>query len=797
MKGQSRPSPRRRLSGWALCGILWIGLGIPAVHFGARAAQPVPSKGAQPAPMKQGDGFDWAGTWEMTLSFLGTSQELTLTITRSMDGSYTSAFSGEELQLGAQDDRRQSPGYPQRTDTMSSSAQGDTFVITTTTYYYGPTGIGLPPVSTHTGTSIMELRRTANPEELSGEYYGETTHFITGNEAGWYVVLQPKPFVVTGELTARRVGEGPAAVPVAPPNAATSPDFGIAMGCTPRISSEEDVACSVTITPNQVLAGTDFSVIWQVDGVLAGEDGGAITSDAISLPLPSPGSHQITVNVTSIASGTTKSASAVTEVIAAGEQPAAPPSGDEAPSQLGDSGETGIPGDWPMVSPLGQAAAAAATTLLLAIWLVLETQGAAAGSAGAQPVSSSSSDLVNNILQGTNHLTPQEAGDWLAASTSGLLDSLDRPPAAPAASQPPAPANPPQAGPAATPGGGPSSAYNGPVAGVQTEVFGDRDAYLIMQALQLVPTEWLPGDHLMEVDPFNLDPLLGGHSDGRPHRVVLGNGRELFVHSVQGVAFEDRRRDEATDLSTIDFTDGFAIAVDVVIPGPAAPTPGTPGSAGGQAGQAPGPGASPGSQGQAGQAPGSGGQPGSQGQPGPGQEGAQTPGGGTEGGTAGEGTPGGSTAAQGTGEPQAGTSEDSPTRTPEEDQAELDRFFGDEPGSGSQGQGSGGSTSGGSGSQGLDGDTGGEEVQLEEVDEGDLYGDEIGQDMETGEGVSEGEGERPYSKWDARVDNLIDDIKAGMLERREPPAPEGGEGLGGNQAGIVDGDDIDSATGTL
>jgi hypothetical protein len=132
----------------------------------------------------------------------------------------------------------------------------------------------------------------------------------------------------------------------------------------------------------------------------------------------------------------------------------------------------------------------------------------------------------------------------------------------------------------------------------------------------------------------------------------------------------------------------------------------------------------------------------------------------------------------------------------------LDRFFGDEQGSGSQGQnqGPGGSTSGGGGSQAFEGDTGGEEVQPEEVDEGDLSGDQTGEDMEAGEGVPEREGGRlgpGDPELDARVDALMDEIRSGMMDRREPHAPAGGEGAGGNQAGIVDGDDIDSATGDL
>jgi hypothetical protein len=571
----------------------------------------------------------------------------------------------------------------------------------------GESGIQYIAENSHQGVVFsrvtIHFERTENPDQLRGSLAFVSEHQFSGNDESWAVVDN---YISTG-VTALCAVRNNAALP--------SPCMATGVGFVPAEPTSQPQAA-----PTEQAAPVPEIQIPQAE-VPQNQDAG---------PLPQVG---------------------------------VPPSTDTST-------------DWNMVSPVGQAAAAAATTALLALWLVLESQSAVQGS--------SSNDLVETILEETNFYSPAEAGSYLAANTSAMLDQLNKPPGAATTPQPSAPANTAQAAPATAAGGKPFSAYEGPVAGVETEVFGDRDAYLIMQALQLVPTEWLSDDHLMEVDSRNLDPLLGGHNDGKPHLVVLSNGREVFVNWVRGIAFEDRQHDDATDLSTIDFTNGFSVAVDVVIPGSGTPTPGTPADAGAQAGH-----------GGAVQT----------------QTSGNESGGGREGGTH---APGGESEgsieipvseAETSVEAEAYTDrypdehveqgDSRPTRTAEEDEAELDRFFGDTEEGDSQDQGSGRSTPAGEGSRGqgggtygggsqgsgIDGsssgggsrlnsqvDTVSGDVEVEEADEGDLIGDEYAEDVEE-EVIPESEwGDHAtgqgHEELNARIDALMDEIKAGMQD---------------------------------
>jgi hypothetical protein len=88
------------------------------------------------------------------------------------------------------------------------------------------------------------------------------------------------------------------------------------------------------------------------------------------------------------------------------------------------------------------------------------------------------------------------------------------------------------------------------------------------------------------------------------------------------------------------------------------------------------------------------------------------------------------------------------------------------------------------------------DVEVEEADEGDLIGDEYAEDVE--------EEVIPESEWgghatgqgneelNARIDALMDEIKAGMQDQAEPPDSAGGGESGGSQAGIIDGDESGS-----
>jgi hypothetical protein len=46
---------------------------------------------------------------------------------------------------------------------------------------------------------------------------------------------------------------------------------------------------------------------------------------------------------------------------------------------------------------------------------------------------------------------------------------------------------------------------------------------------------------------------------------------------------------------------------------------------------------------------------------------------------------------------------------------------------------------------------------------------------------------------DARIDALMNEIKSGMEGRPEPPDSAGGGDIGSSNAGIIDGDESDSA----
>jgi hypothetical protein len=242
-----------------------------------------------------------------------------------------------------------------------------------------------------------------------------------------------------------------------------------------------------------------------------------------------------------------------------------------------------------MVSPLGQAGAAFGTTALLATWLVMEYLGASQSAGGTQPSGNGSSAIVDSLMNATDTVTPAEAGDLLAEHTAAYLENLDQ-----ASATGPKPVAPDKTGspPAlsadqASPGG----ATRGATGESRTEIFDGQDAYTILQALQLVPTDVSPNGEL-RVDRENLDQFLHSHPDGKPHRITLPNGNEVVVSQIQGIAFEDGEH-SASDESLIDFTRGIAILADVVAPGGSSDAPvqslsqaagaGRPGSANSQA----------------------------------------------------------------------------------------------------------------------------------------------------------------------------------------------------------------------
>ncbi len=549
----------------------------PAIFF----AQPV-------SPVHAQNSFDWTGEWIITLTSGDQTATTEITVTRNSNGNLTAALGDLFYSI-----KKNPPaGYPKQSSTTSVTENVSEIIIRLDNYHTGSPTFNAPVAKIKTSTCTIKLSQTSDPNRITGEETCLITHFVTGNEQGWYVVEQPKPFNPgLIQIEGVRVGGSDQSQPPPaqlPGNTLEKATFSISMGCIDRIQISENIDCSVTITPDNALSGTAFSVIWLVDGVMSGENGGSITRDSISVPVRSAGSHQVTVNVTSIATGNTLSASSTTLVEAPGavvpvpQEPADQSQPEENPVAPRPSADSTVDftGAGNRVNALGQSAATAATFLFVLAWLLLE---------GQPPPASTTSSLADTIIDESGTAGEQEAGEWLAGNTSAILDNLNKPPARPPSPQAPTvqPIQAPQPSETSTTQSGnkPGAPFTGSITNVRLEVLSDQDAYLVMQAMGLVPTELTETDHRMDVTREDLDHLLGGHPDGNPHWVRLPNGNEFLACNVRGLAFEDLYNAQGSETNTIDFQSHFSISVyiadpdtSVSPPAPAAHTGGTTGT---------------------------------------------------------------------------------------------------------------------------------------------------------------------------------------------------------------------------
>lgn len=349
------------------------------------------------AQFYQGNDFSWEGNWTLYIGTTEKTYEGYMTVIRNADGTYSVTDIFEPAtEVASSVFYQEKPGVPKITYEVANIQADQNMVIVinifaTTTSFDEEQNI---PAGTtfHTETMEITFQRTNNPDQLFGQVVSVSTHKIAwGLGTCCQIKKKPAPEVsepvpycalrnnapvdpnclagYSGEvLPPVQETEAPQAVPttiMAQPEvgAVTDASFSVSMGCYDKVTSEENIGCSATIYPDEELAGSSFSIVWSIDGAYAAEHGGAVTSDAISIPPLPPGSHQISVYVQNLVTGESKSASTVTQVETAGEGVVAPPIIDDT---------TFTPISTNMVSPVGQTAAAVGTLAVLAAWLWME-----------------------------------------------------------------------------------------------------------------------------------------------------------------------------------------------------------------------------------------------------------------------------------------------------------------------------------------------------------------------------------------------------------------------------------------
>lgn len=410
-----------------LLALLFLCLPVNFVSAARNDLPPLPQGYSLPVEavvLQQEEPFDWTGDWAVFVERGdGSIDESWMLIERSADGSYQVTF---EVDLKEKDPR---PGYPTERYEKTVAAN-DSYMLIILDVYYN---------DIHAVSGEIFLQRTANPDQLSGQQEATATHVISGNELGWNVVEQthpihigPLPFCAARSGASRPAtclaappvegvvppppGEQPTALPTATLEAVlpaatelveTPAGFTVTIGCYDRVTSEENIACTATIYPDESLAEAGFSLTWYVDGAVAAQTAGAFVTDSLSIPPLPPGYHEIEVQVTSSQTSAVGSAFTTTYVTAADNPPAMPPAAPPAaPSSGSGSLDLGSP-----VSPLGQAAAAAGTLALLAAWLWSEYQ---ANSHGYQQ--------LQETLGSREEQAAAERRDWFDQQTSANQD---------------------------------------------------------------------------------------------------------------------------------------------------------------------------------------------------------------------------------------------------------------------------------------------------------------------------------------------------------------------------------------
>lgn len=187
------------------------------------------------------------------------------------------------------------------------------------------------------------------------------------------------------------------------------------------------------------------------------------------------------------------------------------------------------------VSPSGQAAAAVGTTTLIALWLFYDhfTRWGDPWIKPSQPSTRHTANIPNNL---------SESGGRGSENTLPVDESPGTPPLSVGENKNPA--------------------YPGPVNEIEREIFDGKDAHTILQALEIIPND-VSDTGEMQISRAELENFLSRHPDGKPHQITLPNGNTVIIDRVQGIAFDDGLPGDP-DRSKIDFNQRIAITVDVV-----------------------------------------------------------------------------------------------------------------------------------------------------------------------------------------------------------------------------------------